>query len=161
MVYWDKRFWLWLEQVRHEIQFSARTLFKSPGFSLIAILTLALGIGANTAVFTIVGSVLLRPLPFPESDRLFLISYKPQGLLFDPGPIMVDSSYLAFRKQNHTFESLFAVGGGRHTLTGHGDPVMLKALEVGPDFLRVCCACTLLSAASFFRKGKRTRTPCC
>jgi putative ABC transport system permease protein len=102
-----------------------------------AALILALGIGANTAVFTILNSVLLRPLPFPESDRLFLISYKPKELLFDPGPIMVDSSYLAFRKQNHTFESLFAVGGGRHTLTGHGDPVTLKTLEVGPDFLRV------------------------
>jgi putative ABC transport system permease protein len=127
----------WIEDLAQDIKYALRTLSKTPSFTIIAALVLALGIGANTAVFTIVNGVLLRPLPFPEPDRLFLISYKPKSLLFDPGPSMADRSYLKFRKHNHSFESLATFGARRVTLTGSGDPVMLTASTVGPDFMRV------------------------
>ncbi len=102
----DTRRVRWIEDLLQDARYAVRSLAKTPGFSVMAALILALGIGANTAVFTIVNGVLLRALPFPEPDRLFLISYKPKSLLFDPGPSMVDRSYLEFRQHNHSFESL-------------------------------------------------------
>ncbi len=133
----DTRRVQWIENLGQDGRHAVRTLTKTPGFVVLALLVLALGIGANTAVFTIVDGVLLRPLPFPEPERLFLIYYKPTNLLFNPGPIMVDRSYLEFRLHNHSFESTATVGSERVTLTGSGDPVVLMASAVGPDFLRV------------------------
>jgi putative ABC transport system permease protein len=133
----DTRRVRWIEDLAQDAKYAVRALTKTPGFTVMAALVLALGIGANTAVFTIVNGVLLRALPFPEPDRLFLISYKPKSLLFDPGPSMVDRSYLEFRQHNHSFESLATFGAKRVTLTGSGDPVVLTASTVGPDFMRV------------------------
>lgn len=136
----DSRRVRWLQDLMQDASYSVRTLTKTPGFTAVAALVLALGIGANTAVFTVVNGVLLRPLPYPEPERLFLISNLPKDLIFNPGPIMVDSDYLEFRRYNHSFESLATVAnseGSKVTLTKHGDPVVLNASNVGPDFLRV------------------------
>jgi predicted permease len=130
----------WLEDLAQDAKYAVRRLMKTPGFTVIAALVLALGIGANTAVFTIVNGVLLRPLPFPEPDRLFLISNAPKDLFFDPGLIMVDRDYLEFRQHNRSFENIATLGsfgGKKVTLTGHGDPVVLTASMVDADFLRV------------------------
>jgi hypothetical protein len=99
---------------------------------------LALGIGANTAVFTIVNGVLLRSLPFPEPDRLFLISYMPKNNPFVPSGVgMSDRDYTAFRRQDQLFESIATFSKGPVTLAGAGDPLVVNALAVTPEFLRV------------------------
>ena len=98
--------WQWLENLYEDARFGLRVLGKSPSFSTASILTLALGIGANTAVFTVVNGVLLQPMPFPEPDRLFLVSYSPQHGPFETGPSLSDHDYLEFRDQDRLFEHL-------------------------------------------------------
>lgn len=130
----------WLHELTQDAHYSVRTLAKTPGFSAVAAFVLALGIGASTAVFTVGDGVLLRPLPYHEPDRLFLVSNLPKDSIFGPAPIMMDRDYLEFRRYNHSFESLATVGNSEDnkvTLTKHGDPVVLNASLVGPDFLRV------------------------
>ena len=130
----------WLQDLIQDLGYAARTIASKPGFTLAAVLVLALGIGANTAVFSVVNGVLLRPLPYQESDRLLLVSCVPKSLVFDPGPIMVDRNYLEYRQHNRSFESLAVIGsssGLKMTLTRHGDPIVLTASTVGPDILRV------------------------
>src|SRR5271170_5495397 len=99
-----------------DLRYGVRMLAKSPGFTTIAILTLALGIGANTAIFSVVNGVLLRPLPFRDPARLVLIAEKSSF------PI-VSTSYENFsdwRDQSNSFERMQAVRSGAITLTGAG-----------------------------------------
>jgi putative ABC transport system permease protein len=106
-----------------DIRYALRLLNKNPGFSAIAILTLALGIGANTAIFTVVNAVLLRPLGFREPSRLVIVAEK------SPFPTISTSyqNYLDWRDQSHSFESLEATRGTTITLTGTGEPERLNA----------------------------------
>lgn len=119
-----------LDAIAQDVRFAVRSLRRRPAFTGIALLTLALGIGANTAIFTVVRSVLLRPLPFPQPDRLQMITYAPvQGLS--------DAHYLAFREQDRAFEATATYANAPLTLTGAGDAVRLAAAPVTPDFFRV------------------------
>src|SRR5271167_3463787 len=104
-----------------DLRYAFRLLTKSPAFTLIAILTLALGIGANTAIFSVVNGVLLRPLPFRDPSRLVLIAEKSSF------PVISTSfeNYLDWRDQSHSFESTQAVRSGAITLTGAGEPERL------------------------------------
>jgi putative ABC transport system permease protein len=105
-----------------DLRFGARMLRKSPGFTIVAVLTLALGIGANTAIFSVVNGVLLRPLPFRDPSRLVLIAEKSSF------PIISTSyeNYLDWRDQSHSFESMEATRGSSITLTGAGEPERLN-----------------------------------
>ena len=106
----------------HDFRFALRLLAKSPGFTAVAILTLALGIGANTAIFSVVNGVLLRPLPFRDPSRLVLIAEKSSF------PVISTSyeNYLDWRDQSHSFESMEATRGSTITLTGAGEPERLN-----------------------------------
>ena len=86
-----------IESVLQDLRYGVRTLGKNSGFAAVAVLTLALGIGANTAVFTVVNGVLLRPMPFPEAERLVLVSLTPRGGPFEWQPGVSDRDYLTFR----------------------------------------------------------------
>jgi putative ABC transport system permease protein len=126
--------WRWLENLYEDARFGLRMLRKSPGFSAVAVLTLALGIGANTAVFTVVNGVLLQPMPFPEPGRLFLVSFSPLHGPFETGPSLSDRDYLEFRDQDRLFEHLTSFTGGRVNLAGTGDPAQIPAASVTIDF---------------------------
>ena len=106
----------------HDIRYALRLLAKSPSFTLIAILTLALGIGANTAIFSVVNGVLLRSLPFRDPSRLVIIAER------SPFPVISTSyqNYCDWRDQSSSFESMEAVRGAAINLTGAGDPERLN-----------------------------------
>jgi len=113
----------------HDLQFAFRQLLKSPGFSLVAILTLALAIGANTAIFSAIDAVLLHPLPYPDPDRLVIVQETlPRYALHGIAPAAAD--YAEFRRQATCFSQVAAVTGAVATLTGDGQPEDVPALRV-------------------------------
>ena len=122
-----------LENIVRDVSYAARSLRKNPGFTVVAVLTLALGIGANTAVFTVVNGVLLRPLPFPEPERLFLISYQPRQSPFGLRPNLSDSRYLAFRSHDRLFERVATFSSYPVSLAGGGEPLSVPAASVTTD----------------------------
>lgn len=103
-----------------DLRYGARMLRKQPGFTLLAVLTLALGIGANTAIFSVVNGVLLRPLPFREPDRLVMVST--YGKLDNEAPTVSAPDFHDFRQRNQTFEALAGMLAVAATLTGEGPP---------------------------------------
>src|SRR4026209_1300240 len=89
----------------HDLRYGVRILLKQPGFTLVAVITLALGIGANTAIFSLVNSILLRPLPFRDPDRLVrMVQASPKLALSSWGVSQAD--FAAYREQNRSFESV-------------------------------------------------------
>jgi putative ABC transport system permease protein len=109
--------WATLERLGQDLRFGLRMLWKNPGFSLVAILTLALGIGTNTAIFSIVNGVLLRPLPFPNAERLvYFESIKPDRDIKDGHISMPD--YFDWQSQADAFESISLIYVARIVVTG-------------------------------------------
>jgi len=124
-----------LETIVQDVRFSLRLLRKNPGFTTVAVLTLAIAIGANTAIFSLVSSVLLRPLPYPASDRLMWVSdYMPR----QHSSLVIESDYYAWRSQNQAFHDIAAYEPGETlTLTGAGDPERLHGARTTYNFLDV------------------------
>ena len=122
----------WFDSIRQDLGYALRQLRKSKGFSAVAILTLALGIGATTTVFSVVNAVLLRPLPFDAPDELVLIrEVSPQGETFSAS----ERNYLDFASAQQSFVEMAAFGGGSTILTGDGAPVSLSIMQVTHRFL--------------------------
>ena len=122
-----------------DLRFALRALRHSPAFTLGAILVLALGIGANTAIFSIVNAVLLRPLPFDDPDRLAQVWHVPPAKSF-PGLTLFSVSpanFLDWQAQSTSFEGLAVYGGRSLTLGGKDQPEMLAAAAVPPEFFSV------------------------
>ncbi|MGH9937376.1 MAG: ABC transporter permease, partial [Blastocatellia bacterium] len=96
-----------MQTLLQDLRYGARMLLKQPGFTLIAMLTLALGIGANTAIFSVINAALLKPLPYPQSERLVFIHEQrvAQGKL--QGPIS-PADFFAWQEQNRSFERMAA-----------------------------------------------------
>jgi len=133
----DRRGIPFLEILRQDLRYAFRTLRKDRGFTAIAVLILALGIGANIVVFSVVNAILLRPLPFPDSERLawFTANHGKGGLsavTYNVG------SYEEFRRHNQSFEEVTAYqafwGSSEYNMTGHGDPQNVQAVMVADNF---------------------------
>ena len=122
----------------NDIRLAVRSLLRSPGFAVVAVAAMALGIGANTAVFTIVNSVLLRPLPFPEPERLYALAVVRDDPIFGRSDSsMPDGLYVDFRKQDRLFEKLTAFDYYPVTITGVGDARSFRGTFATADFFSV------------------------
>lgn len=120
----------WLDDVRYGL----RSLMHAPGFTVICLLTLALSIGANTAIFSYVDAVLLRPPPYDHPERIVQVLESPPG----GGRNGISTlNFLDWQKQNSCFEYLAAQTGGSATLTGHGEPVEISGARVSAHFFDV------------------------
>jgi len=129
----DARGVRWLEDVWQDWRYAARTLLKNPGFTLIAVLTLALGIGANTIIFSVVNAVLLRPLPYRDPDRLAVIR---ETKLPETNDSQVSpGDFLDWRKQNTVFASLEAITVKDFNLVGEDDPERIRGMLATHGFL--------------------------
>ncbi|HEV8347945.1 MAG TPA: ABC transporter permease [Vicinamibacterales bacterium] len=124
-----------------DMRFAIRLLIKRPGFSTVAILTLALGIGATTAIFTVVHAILLRPLPFPDADRLAEVRIVGPGGEIYPLP---DADFLAWRDQNQTADAIAVWESDPATLTGDGAAERVGSTGVTDRFFDVLGARPLL-----------------
>lgn len=116
-----------------DFRYAIRTLRKSPGFSAVAVLTLALGIGANTAIFSVVNAVLLKPLPFTAPDRLVMLSHVYPSMSGFQASVSIPG-HLDYVEQNRTFSSMAAIAFRDVNLTGRGQPERLTARAVSYEF---------------------------
>jgi putative ABC transport system permease protein len=136
-----------------DLRYGARILLKQPGFTLVAVITLALGIGANTAIFSLVNSILLRPLPFRDPDRVVrMMQASPTLGLTSWGVSQAD--FAAYREQNRSFESVALYNNSATNLTGNGEPERLAIANVTSDFFKVFGVSPLLGRT--FVEGEDT-----
>lgn len=112
----------------------ARTLLRQPAFALTAVLALALGIGANTAVFSVVYAVLLKPLPFPDPEQLVYVHDTYAAV---PSASVSFPKFVALRDHNQSLQAIAALTPGSATLTGAGEPEQVLATRVTVDFFKV------------------------
>lgn len=126
-----------MESLLQDLRFAVRRLLKQPGFALLAVLTLALGIGACTAIFSVVHAVLLRPLPFAEQERL-IVAWKKDTVAYNPFVEMAVAEVKDWQAQSQSFERLAAmpttVYGYGYVLTGRGEAVQLESAKVTGGF---------------------------
>lgn len=123
-----------MHEFLQDLRYGLRTLWKSPAFTAVAVGTLAIGIGANTAIFSVVDGVLLKPLPYVEPDRIVRVLEKPPG----GGRNGISTlNYLDWQKDNTVFDYMAAQTGDSVTLTGNGEPVQLRAALVSPHYFDI------------------------
>lgn len=123
----------WLDRLRQDVRYAVRSLLQKPGFAIAAVLSLALGIGATTAVFAIADTIFLRPLPYPEPDRLLWVAvHFPGNLQFLASP-----DYVTWRRDNHVFSQLAAAQarGGQPVLLNGNHPQEAHSISVSANFL--------------------------
>ncbi len=131
--------WRWLERSKQDIVYALRTFARTPGFTVVVIVTLALGIGATSAIFSIVNAVLLHPLPYPNANRLAVVWEKLTRNLKGPPIFDSYSDFELWKARNESFEELapatWATGG--KILTGSGPARNVLAMPAGIDFFRL------------------------
>ncbi|HTG34067.1 MAG TPA: ABC transporter permease [Thermoanaerobaculia bacterium] len=124
-----------VETLLQDIRYGARVLARNPAFTLIAVLTLGLGIGANTAIFSVVDELLLRPLPYADAERLVMVwEVTPKG---DHQNSTSRANFRTWREQSTTFEGMAAFSDQRASLTGSGEPEELAIQIASPELFRI------------------------
>ena len=126
-----------------DIRFGARMLFKSPGFTAVAIISLALGIGANTAVFSVINAVLLKALPYHEPQAIVLVWGEDKAGGSSRGQ-MSATDVADYRARNHAFEEISTYADFRPIFSGNGEPERVPGAQVGDGFFTVMHAQPLL-----------------
>ena len=125
-----------MDSIIKDIRFGLRSLWKRPAFTAIAVITLALGIGANSAIFSVVNAVLLRPLPFKDPDRLMVVWERRANSGRANLPLS-GHEFAAFKDRTNSFEAITLIQPNSFNLTGQGDPVMVDVGEVSTDYFNV------------------------
>src|SRR5215813_4163544 len=119
-----------------DLRYGWRTLTRSPVFTVVAVVTLALGIGANSSIFSLINAVLLRPLPFKEPDRLISV-WERRASSNDANLPISGHEFVAWHEQSSSFDKLAIIRGDGLTLTGAGDPIFVSVLRVSAEFFSV------------------------
>ncbi|MGC1999427.1 MAG: ABC transporter permease [Candidatus Acidiferrales bacterium] len=122
-----------MESLFEDVRFGVRTLLKNPGFTIVAILTLALGIGANVAIFSVVYAVLLRPLPFPQSERLVTLGPNEDGEVGSFAP----AEFVALQREQKVFDAVTAIRGGNFNLSTGERPERVFGAVASKNFFRL------------------------
>ena len=122
-----------MKTLRQNARYSIRLLRKNPGFTLVAAITLALGIGANTAIFSVIYAVLLAPMPYPDPDQLVMVWSRVQG----GNNVVAAGDYLDWKQQNKTFQDLNAWTGASFNFATPGQPQQINGSAETPGFLRM------------------------
>lgn len=133
----DMATWASFERLGLDIKYGVRLLLHSPAFSTVAILTLALGIGANTAIFSVVHALLLKPLPYRDSGRLLRLVPTNTKTGLSPFPITSYPDFMDWKKQSSSFEQMEGYVARSMNLTGIDQPQHLRALRISPGFLQL------------------------
>lgn len=132
--------------VGHDLRYALRTLARNPGFAFVSILALALGIGANSAIFTVVNSVLLEPMHFFQAKQLVVVRERNLEAGF-PEFSLSPGNYLSYRDENHSFSGIAASAGGNVNYVGAQEPERLRAARVTSNFFDVLHAQPMLGRA--------------
>jgi putative ABC transport system permease protein len=122
-----------VDQLKQDVLYAMRRLIKAPAFTFIAVITLALGIGANSAIFSVVNGILLQPLPYPEANRLVGIYHTTEG----HRAVMSGPNFTDIARSATTLENAAAISTGRMILTGQGEPARLPIAEVSASLFNV------------------------
>ena len=146
----------WLHSIASDCRYGVRQLRKNPGFATVAILTLALGIGANTALFSVVNGVLLNPLPYPHAEELVSIAQKLPP--FDQFAVSYPD-FLDWTRMNHTFQALAAYRQNNFNLTGSGEAQRLKATQVSASFFPLLGVSPLIGRNFLPEEDRRGAAP--
>jgi putative ABC transport system permease protein len=123
-----------VSQLLQDLQYAFSTFAKAPGFSSVALLTLAVGIGANTAIYSFVDGVLLKPLPYNDADRIVRVLEKPPGGGRDGISAL---NFLDWQHDNTVFDFMAAQTGGSLTLSGQGEPELLRCARVSAHYFDI------------------------
>jgi predicted permease len=147
----------WAEAFVQDVRYGLRRLRRSPGFTAVAVLTLTLGIGATTAIFSVVNSVLLQPLPYPHSKRLVDVSLT-FAALNQSGWALSAADYFVYRKQSRAFEDIGLWSGHTVDVMGSGSPERVPTLDITDDMVSIL-GVTPLFGRSFTQADERPGSP--
>lgn len=154
----DERSWLWLEQVRRDIRLSIRALLKSPGFSITAVLTLALGIGANTAIFSLIDSVMLKTLPVTHPEQLLQVNMGGKDVWGMEEPFFSNPVWEQLRDRQDVFSGIFAYATGRFNLALRGEARYVQGNYASGEFFETLGLRSILGR-TFTRADDRRGCP--